>query len=306
MTTSAGGGEDTANATVGTSRPNRHRTGEKATIPTEFSRYAVQSAVKTFEVLFAFRGADRPLAVPDVAQRLGMSRNQVYRCFKTLEAVGLVREGVRGFSLTEKLLELVPALESPSLLSVAAPLLVQLRNQTGETVNLCTPVGQDEVEIVASYPTLRSVGLLPRVGTRSYLHAGSVPKAVLAHLPAEAVERFLARLPSLPRYTDRTVIDPERLREELALTRERGYSISDQDFEEGARGVGVAILGPDGLPVGGLSVGGPAERLDDAALERYADLAMATAAAISRRLGYLPGRTTGCGGPPGEGAVTAS
>jgi DNA-binding IclR family transcriptional regulator len=259
------------------------RTQLKAPSP---SRYSVQAAVKTLEVLFAFRGATGPLVVPEVAARLGMSRNQVYRCFKTLEAVGIVQEEARGFSLTDKLLELVPAMTRESLLAVAEPLLLQLRNDTGETVNLVVPVDRDEAVCIATYATTHSIGLLTRVGQRSRYHAGAVPKAMLAFMPPEQVEHVLASLPSLPRYTPATQTDPEHLRAEIEAVRQRGYSVTDGDFEEGARGVGVPIFGPDGWPVGGLSVGGPMSRVDQVALDRLAALALATGAAISQRLGY--------------------
>ncbi len=249
--------------------------------------------MKTLDVLFAFRGASRPQAVAELAQRLGLTRSQVYRCLKTLESVGVVREEARGFTLTDKLLELVPAMTSRSLIAVAEPLLLDLRDETGETINFGAPVDIDQVQIVASYPTLRTIGMLGKVGTRAYLHAGSVPKAMLAFMPVAEVERFLATVPGLPRYTPSTAVDPAALRDELRRIRARGYSISDQDFEDGARGVGAPVFGPDGLPIAGLSIGGPASRIDDATLARFGRLAVSVADAISQRLGYGAGRTAG-------------
>lgn len=252
------------------------------------SRYTVQAAVKTLDVLFAFRGANGPLVVPEVAARLGLTRNQVYRCLKTLTAVGLVREGMRGFSLTEKLLELVPAMDQESILAVAEPVLLQLRDETGETVNLVLPVDEYEVQCVATYQTTHNVGVLTRLGTRSYLHGGAVAKAILAYMAPERAERFLARLPFLPRYTRHTFTDPEALRAELRRVRARGYAVSEQDFEEGGRGVGVPIFAPDGRALGGVSVGAPAPRMDDQALDRCAKLTLAAAAMISQRMGHRP------------------
>ncbi len=268
----------------------------------EESRYTVQSAVKVLEVLFAFQGADGPLAVPEVAVRLGMNRNQVYRCFKTLESVGLVRDGPRGFTLTPRLLDLVPAMDEESILAVAGPLCARLRDETEETVNLVVPVGPYETMLLATYPTRRGIGLMSHVGDRSYMHAGAVPKAILAFRPPEDVERFLAVMPHAPRYTERTSVDPSRLREELAEIRARGYSVSDEDYEDGARGVGVPVFGPDGAPMAGISVGGPTHRVTDATLARLAEVALTTAAAISQRLGYRPGRAAA--GSSADGSPT--
>lgn len=245
----------------------------------------MHAAVKTFEVLFAFRAGHSPMSVSAIAAQCGLGRNQVFRCIKTLEALGIVREDAHGFSLTRKLLELVPAMDGASLVAVAEPLLLALRDETGETVNLVAVEG-DETVCVATYAPARGIGLLTRPGQRSRLHAGAVPKAILAHMPEATVERVLGSLAELPRYTSRTVLDSRMLREELRSTRERGYSISDGDFEDGARGVGVPVFGPTGTPVGGISIGGPAGRVPDPTLLRFAQLALGTAAAISQRLGY--------------------
>ena len=61
--------------------------------------------------------------------------------------------------------------------------------------------------------------------------------------------------------TEHTITDPERLRDELEVTRERGYAIIDQEWLEGLRSVAVAVLLPNGSPFGALSVGGPTYRL---------------------------------------------
>jgi DNA-binding IclR family transcriptional regulator len=66
--------------------------------------------------------------------------------------------------------------------------------------------------------------------------------------------------------------------------------VSDEDFDAFARGVGAAILAPDGTPLGGLSVGGPSFRVDDTTLHRFADLVRTAAHDIARHLA-LAGRS---------------
>ena len=64
------------------------------------------------------------------------------------------------------------------------------------------------------------------------------------------MEEILSRL-RLERLTPRTITDTEELREELLLTRERGYATNDEEHEEGVRAVGVPVIG---RPAAALSV----------------------------------------------------
>ena len=156
-----------------------------------------------------------------------------------------------------------------SLLAVAGPMLVRLRDATGEIIRFGVPGDAGQVQIVASHPTHPPVGTLGKVAARVYLQAGSVPKAVLAFMPQRTPTASSRRCPSCrgthppPRWTRSTCATS------LAASGRSADSIGDQDFEDGARGVGAPVFGPEGRPLAGLSVGGPADRMDDAALERF-------------------------------------
>ncbi len=251
-------------------------------------RYAIAAAVKTIDVLFAFAGTERGLSIAEAAARSGTTKNQAYRCLKSLEMAGLVQEDRGGFVLTTRILQLASAVHRPTLLAAAEGELQRLRHETGETANLFALTGPRELICLATLQGIHAIGLMARPGLVAGLHAGAVPKAVLAFLPSIQREQILAELPGLVRSTPRTEANPERLRVELEETVKRGFSVSDEDVEEGARGVGAPIFGPDGYPVGGLSVGGPSNRLDMEALRQFGPLVQAAALRVSRRLGYTP------------------
>ncbi|HLU83588.1 MAG TPA: IclR family transcriptional regulator C-terminal domain-containing protein, partial [Trueperaceae bacterium] len=58
----------------------------------------------------------------------------------------------------------------------------------------------------------------------------------------------------------------------------------DEDFDAHAKGVGAPIFGGEGTVVGGVSVGGPSFRVDDATLQRFAGLVKEVAQEISTML----------------------
>lgn len=261
--------------------------------PAERNPYVIASALRTLQVLHAFAVPPHRLGLADVVAQLGIERNQAYRSLKTLEASGFLVQG------TDARFELGPAAsglataavqwQSASVVDVAAPQLEGLSEATRETVHLFVRAG-DRAVCVDRRESTHNVRLVSVLGQSFPLHAGAVPKVILAWLPAAERDEILRRLTDLPRYTDRTARDPKVLGRELAAIRERGYSISDEDFDSSARGVAAPIFAPDGSIVGGVSVGGPSFRVDDETLTRFAQLVRAAAGEISRRMA-LSGRS---------------
>jgi DNA-binding IclR family transcriptional regulator len=94
-----------------------------------------------------------------------------------------------------------------------------------------------------------------------YLHNTAAGKAILSELDRTRVERILDKW-GLPRESEATITDRERLFDELAETAERGYGIVDEEFAPGLVAVGAAVHRDDGTVLGGLSVGGPKYRID--------------------------------------------
>jgi DNA-binding IclR family transcriptional regulator len=251
--------------------------------------YVITSAYRTLQVLQAFAVAPHRFGLAELVKRMGLEKNQLYRSLKTLEQAGFVAiDGDGRFALTPLLHVLSSAsvhVQRQSLVDIAKPFMDELVLETGESVNLFVRAG-DFAVCVDRRDSPQLVRLASVLGRAVPLHAGAVPKAMLAFLPTEHRERVLNQLDHLPAYTDKTVRDPEVLRRELDAIRVRGYSVSDEDYDASARGVGAAIFDEHDDVVAGISVGGPSFRVDDATLDLFAQLITRKSAAISQRLGH--------------------
>lgn len=251
------------------------------------SPYVIASALRTLQLLSAFAAPPHRLGLADVTALLGMERNQAYRSLKTLEAAGfLVQSNDARFEPGPAAAALATGavrFQSASVIDVAGPSLDRLSADTSETVHLFVRTG-DRATCIDRRESVQSVRLVSVLGRSVPLHAGAVPKVILAHLAPGERTAVLARLAELPAYTARTLRDRDLLEAELATIREQGYSISDEDFDASARGVGAPIFGQGGEVVAGVSVGGPSFRIDDATLERFVGLVRAAAHDISRQL----------------------
>jgi len=253
------------------------------------NQYVINSAYRTLQVLLAFSAPPHRFSLAEMASRIRLDKNQTYRSLKTLEEAGFLRMDEDGrFSLTPILGVLSAASadsQQASLVDVAASYLDKLASETRETLNLFVLAG-DHAVCVDRRESTRRVRLASVLGLSVPLHAGAVPKAILAHLPEAEQNRVLSKLSIYPRYTSKTILDPKALRRDLRQTHERGYSISNEDYDSEARGVGAPIFDHSGRVVGGISVGGPSFRVGDATLAEFGRLIVPVAKSISRQLGY--------------------
>ena len=251
------------------------------------NRYVINSALRTLDLLKAFAQKPNRFTLAELSHLTELEKNQLYRSVKTLEVAGFVEQGIDGRYHMTGLLHLLSssAASQPgkSLPLLAGPAMDELAAQTGESANLFVRNG-DYAVCVDRRDSSHMVRLASVLGVTAPLHAGAVPKAILAFLPEDHQERILAGLSDLPAYTDRTVLSADVLRQELSEIRQRGYSISDEDYDSSARGVGAPIFDDAGDVVAGISVGGPSFRVGSDTLSVYGALVTQKAREITLRL----------------------
>jgi IclR family acetate operon transcriptional repressor len=94
------------------------------------------------------------------------------------------------------------------------------------------------------------------------------------------------------RYTPRTIVTRSALEAELATIRKRGYSVDNEEMEEGVRCLAVPIFDRRHDCVGAISVSGPTTRMTTERVQKLAPAACAIADELSRQLGYETAVTT--------------
>jgi DNA-binding IclR family transcriptional regulator len=255
---------------------------------------AIQSVERAVAVLKVFGEAQPELGVTELARRLKLHKSTVSRLLSTLEAGGFVQQDPHNgrYRLGLQLATLAGlALTQYELRDIARPLLAELALQSGETTTLA--VLDDDVavnidQVLAPHPVMH----LGWIGRRLPLHCTAAGKPLLAHLPAEVIDRLLAR--PLPRYTPRTITNPLVLRRELAAVRAQGYAAAQEEYEADLNAVGAAVRDHQGDVVASITITGPTFRLTPARLPELGSLVRHTADRISARLGHRP---------PGAGVV---
>ncbi len=242
-------------------------------------------------VLKAFTTTDREWGVSDLARRLDLAKSTTHRLLATLTDEGLLEQDTESgrYRVGLAVFDLAAAAQSLDLHEAVLAPMTQLRNQTGETVQVAVLDGR-EVVYVHRLDSPNTLRMFVEVGRRNWAHCTGCGKALLASAPLDVLELTLKGW-RLPTRTVHTITDVSVLRTQLAETRRRGYSTNRQEAEIGIMSIAAPIRDATARSVAALSVAGPVDRFEEHEL-RLAQATIGFAAIISRRLGYT--------GPIGE------
>ncbi|GAA5188751.1 IclR family transcriptional regulator [Rugosimonospora acidiphila] len=230
-------------------------------------------------------GAGRGVSLTQLANDLSLSKSSVLRLAAPLIEVDLLaRDRETGaFRLGHGALRLGQAyLSRLDLRTVAAPHAYQLMRATNHTVHLVV-YDAPHVVYVDKVENEANVRMASRVGSRAPAHRTGVGKAILAWLPAAALDEALAG--ELAASTPNSITDPRRLRAELARIRERGYAVDDRENEPEVRCVAAPIFDHADAVAAALSVSGLSSRLSTARVRELGPMVARTARQISWEMG---------------------
>jgi DNA-binding IclR family transcriptional regulator len=213
--------------------------------------------------------AESPCGLAELCDRTGLPRATTYRLAAALEVHRLLGRDEDGrWELGPAVTELAAHVNDP-LLAASAAVLPQLRESTGESVQLYRREGTSRVCIAALEPTAGLRDTVP-VGARLPMTAGSGAKVLLAHSDAATQA---AVLPTAM-FTDRV----------LAEVRKRGWAQSVAEREPGVASVSAPVRDGRGVVVAAISVSGPVDRIRRRPGARWAADLLAAADALTRRL----------------------
>ena len=237
---------------------------------------------RALRVLDAFDASSPRLSLSEIATRSGTPLTTAHRLLAELADWGaLVRRTDGRYEIGRKLWDLgLLAPVSLELRQVAAPFLQDLHTTIRDTVHLAVREGLSAL-YVERISGRESVPVVSQVGSRLPLHATGVGKVLLASAPDEVVDQALR---SLRRVTRSTVVEPGRMRRELAEVRRRRYARTSEEMSPGAASLAVPVqverrTGP--VVVAALGVVVPPHRRD---LPRLVPVLEVAARGIAREL----------------------
>ncbi len=246
---------------------------------------AVRAVDRALDILSCFSQDEPVLSLTQIAERVSMPKSTVHRYLATLESKRFINrdEATGMYHLGFRFIEMASlVLQDADLQRWTQPHLERLSAECGETVNMAVLDGTHVVYLQVIEGPQR-VKLAATVGQRLPAFCTASGKAFLAYLPDDRVRKILGE--GLTKYTENTRVSLADLYEDLRATRERGFAISDQEYEKDINAVAAPMLDANGCPVAVIAIAGPSFRLPRERMLMLGQSIQAKTDAIAREVG---------------------
>jgi DNA-binding IclR family transcriptional regulator len=251
----------------------------------KMSNYAVPAVDGMLDIVEFLAKADHPYGVTELSRELKLTNNLIFRIMKKMEARGyVVADSASAYLLGPAFFSLGMKLHASfDLRRQSRAFLEKLSQETGETCQIQIPDG-DRMLVVDVVTPQKDFFLTVVPGSRTYYHANSYGKCVMAYMPEEQLAKILSG--ELPELTVNTETDPEKIRQDLNNVRKTGLAYDREEYISGIYCVGAPVFNARGEAVAGVGMTGLANRQNRQSLKEIEKEVKLCAAGISRAIGF--------------------
>ncbi|HEU4770600.1 MAG TPA: IclR family transcriptional regulator [Candidatus Udaeobacter sp.] len=229
--------------------------------------------------------------ISELARHLNVPKSGVFRLVKTFERKHFLQSGDDSYEyeLGSGIWELTGTVfgKRERLIEKASPYLRDLNKTTGLLVSLRV-LENEQMVIVDRIEGNDPVKVIVPIGTHQPLSHGAPGKLLLAHhSPTDSTQlRELISRGKITKLTERTLIDPRRLGDELNKIRRLGYATSDGEAIRGTVGIAAPVWNSTGQVEAALALTAVESLCNMKQLLKYLPSLRRTAENISKALGY--------------------
>jgi IclR family transcriptional regulator, KDG regulon repressor len=255
----------------------------------EDSDVNVRAVIRAVSILEQFRLERPELNLTEISAGIGLSKSTTHRLLSTLEATEMVecdkrtghyRLGLKAFQLGSVVVK------SMELVKQGDPLLVAMADETSETAFLVVADGREALCLRRFDGSHQIRVLYLEPGRHSAFNCGAAQRVLLAYLSDAGWEEVVRG--HVRRLTQYSLVSRDELERDRREIRERGYSVSWEDFTLHACALGAPVRDATGAVVAAVSISGIVQRFSAERLPGLIRSVMKLGDDLSRRLGYLP------------------
>jgi IclR family acetate operon transcriptional repressor len=248
----------------------------------------VRALARALSILRELGREPAGLSLTELSNRVNLAPSTTHRLLTTLETQRFARLsavdsrwriGVETFSTGAAFVR------ARDIVEIARPTLMDLRDQTGETANLFVS-DLTSVVCMVQVDSPHQMRAMFAIGGRLPVHATAAGKIFLAYMREDSAIRMI-RGNRPDRLTERTIIDPEKLIEDVRATKARGVSFDNEEHAIGLRCVAAPVFDEFGNISAAISLSGPSARIDMSRHQEIAGHVQRAAVAITTDFGGI-------------------
>jgi DNA-binding IclR family transcriptional regulator len=252
-------------------------------------KVGIQSVNRAIAILSLFTHHRPRLGITEISHILSLPKGTVHGLVRTLLNAGFLQQDpeTRKYQLGLKLYEMGITLAGNLEINQKA---VGPANKLAKSASLVSRIAiwdGDSALITLNVDPRSNSLFVHQIGPRIPAYCSSLGKVILASLSDEELNAYLSQTKLVP-YTPKTITQKERLLRELKETRQRGYSIDQEETTLGLVCIGAPISGKGGRLEASISLSGDPSRFQRKQLKDLCEKLIKTAGEISRSMGYFP------------------
>lgn len=246
---------------------------------------SVKSAERVLKIFDLLSHHLNGLTIKEISESLSFPQSSTSVLINTLYKNNYLSvDFFRKYKLGPKLIQLGgTARDSLDITAQGMPLLKKLMEDVQETVFMAV-LDNSELIYVAKINSNRSIRTTAELGKSKPLYCTGLGKAFLTFLPEDRKQEILRTIELHP-ITPKTITKKENLLKQFEEFFKQGYSIDDEENEEGLYCLAAPIFNVDHMMEAAISVAGPKDRMLRQK-ENIIEKLLEAASKISKHIGF--------------------
>jgi len=249
----------------------------------------MNSIEKSIRILNYLSNVERSVGITELSLKLSFPKSTVHRILKSLLNYSLVDQerDTSKYRLGLRILEYSNSFyNSFDFRQIAKPILKKICLETGLTTFLTVWYNGKSICIDSITPSRNAnTHLFVETGKEMPFHCAASAKVLLAYQLPEDIKRIINEK-TLQKYTPRTIINSKKLEEHLLEIRHKGFSICDEELEEGIKAVAAPVKDINREAIASITITGLSKRISDNNIKKFIKILVDSARELSKMFGY--------------------
>lgn len=241
---------------------------------------------KALSLLRLFSSSQPDIGLTELSRQSGMNKATVFRLMRDLAEHGFVEQvgPDRMYRIGPAVMRLAVLREATvPLRSIAKDHVRAVAEDVGETTHVSQLSGDELSTLIYAYSAKHGTRVTMEDAERLPFHATSSGLSVLTYSDAALVDMILSK--PLVKRTAHTIVDPQRVRDEMKRIAARGYAESVSGFEQDVHSIAAPIFAAGQNVCGALAIAAPVGRVDHDLRSRMISAVQERAQIISEIMG---------------------